>query len=86
MVASRQGEFQFCRVIGRQRRWGFGALEQVIGRSAVPFLLKHIVPAAKHVGADFLEFAAPEIAGVFCGRNNFKTAAKSVETQTLRKQ
>ena len=33
-----------------------------------------------------LEFAVPEIAEVVSGRKNFKTAAKSVGRQTLRKQ
>ena len=47
---------------------------------------KYIVPAAKRVGADLLEFAVPEIADVVSGRKNFKTAAKSVGSQTLRKQ
>ena len=46
----------------------------------------YIVPAARHVGADLLEFAVPEIAEVVSGRKNFKTAAKSVGRQTLRKQ
>ena len=65
----------FDRGIGRQRGRGFGALAQVIGRTAVPFLPKYIVPAAKRVGADLLEFAAPEIAEVVKGRKNFKTTA-----------
>ena len=47
---------------------------------------KYIVPAAKRVGADLLEFALPEIAEVVSGRQNFKTAAKSVGKQTLKKQ
>ena len=33
-----------------------------------------------------LEFAVPEIAEVASGRKNFKTAAKSVGKQTLKKQ
>ena len=86
MVASRQVEILFYRGIGRQRGRGFGALAQVIGRTAIPFLRKYIVPAAKRVGADFLEFAVPEIAVVVSGRKNFKTAAKSLGRQTLRKQ
>ena len=45
-----------------------------------------MVLAAKRVGADLLEFAAPEIAEVFSGRKKFKTAAKSVGRQTRRKQ
>ena len=64
----------------------FGAIAQVVVRTAIPFLRKYIVPAAKRVGADLLEFAVPEIAGFVSGRKNIKTAAKNVGTQTLRKQ
>ena len=86
MVASRQVEIPFYRGVGRQRGRGFGALAQVIGRTAIPFLRKYIVPAAKRVGADLLEFPAPDIAEVVSGRKKFKTAAKSVGRQTLIKQ
>ena len=63
-----------------------GEIAQVIGRTAIPFLRKYVVPAAKRIGADMLEFAVPEIAEVVSGRKNFKTAAKSVGKKTLRKQ
>ena len=86
MVASKQVEIPYYRAVGRQRGRGFGALAQVIGRTAIPFLRKYIIPAAKGVGADLLEFAVPEIAEVVSGRKNFKTPAKSVGRQTLRKQ
>ena len=86
MVASTQVEIPCYRGVGRQRGQGFGALAQVIGRTAIPFLRKLIVPAAKRVGADLLEFAVPEIAEVVSGRKNFKTAAKSVGKQTVKKQ
>ena len=86
MVASRQVEIPYYRGVGRQRGRGFGALAQVIGRTAIPFLRKYIVPAAKRIGADILEFAVSEIAEVVSGRKNFKTVAKSVGKQTLRKQ
>ena len=86
MVASRQIEIPFYRGIGRQSGRGISALAQIIGRTAIPFLRKYIVPAAKSVGADLLEFALPEIPEVVSGRKNFKTAAKSVGGQTLRKQ
>ena len=86
MVASRQTEIPFYRGVGRQRGRGFGALAQVIGRTAIPFLRKYIGPAAKRVGADLLEFAVPDIAEVVSGRKNIKTSAKSVGRQTLRKQ
>ena len=86
MVASRQVEIPYYRGVGRQRGRGFGALAQVIGRTAIPFLRKYIVPAAKRVGADLFEFAVPEIAEVVSGRKNLKTAAKGVGKQTLKKQ
>ena len=86
MVASRQVKIPYYRAVGRQRERGFRALAQVIGRTATPFLRKYVVPAAKRVGADMLEFALPEIAEVVSGRKNFKTFAKSVGKQTLRKQ
>ena len=86
MVASNTLELPYYRGIGRQRERGFGALAQVIGRTAIPFLRKYIVPAAKRVDADLLEFAVPEVADVVSGKKNFKTAAKNVGRQTLRKQ
>ena len=86
MVASGQVEIPFYRDIGRQRGQGLGALAQVIGRTAIPFLPKYIVPAAKRVGADLMDFAVPEIAEGNSERKNFKTAAKNVGRQTLRKK
>ena len=86
MVASRQVEIPYYRAVGRQRGRGFGALAQVIGRTAIPFSRKYIVPAPNCVGADLLEFAAPEIGEVISGRKSFKTAAKGVGKQILKKQ
>ena len=85
MVASRQVEMPKYKAVGRQRGRGFGALAQVIGRTAIPFLRKYVVPATKRIDADMLEFAAPEIGEVISGRKYFKTAAKSVGKQTLEK-
>ena len=86
MVASSQVEIPNYRAVGRQRGRGFVALAQVIGRPAIPFLRKYIVPAATRIGVDMLEFAAPEIGEVISGRNSFKSAAKSVGKHTLKKQ
>ena len=77
MVASRQVEIPFYRGVGRQCERGFSALAQVIGRTAIPFLRKNIVAAAKREGADLLDFAVPEIEEVVSGRKSFKTASKS---------
>ena len=86
MVASRQAEIPFYRGIGQQAGRGFGALAQVIGRTTIPFPLKHIASASKRMGADLLAFAVPENADVFKGRKKFQTAAKNMGRQTLRKQ
>ena len=42
MVVSRQVEILYYRGFGRQRGRGFGALPQVIGRTAIPLLPKYI--------------------------------------------
>ena len=86
MVALKEVEIPYYRGVGRQRGRGFGALAQTTGRTAIPFLRKYVVPVAKGVGADLLEFAVPEIAEVVSGRKNIKSAAKSVGRKTLRKQ
>ena len=86
MVASRQVEIPFHRGVGRQRGRGLGALAQVIGRTEIPFLRKYNLSAAKRVGADLLEFGVPEIAEVVSDRKIFKTVAKTVGGQTLKKQ
>ena len=67
MVASRQVEIPFYRGVGRRGR-RFGALAQVIGKTAIAFLRKYIVPAAKRVGADSLEFAALELHPSYCSQ------------------
>ena len=86
MVESNTLELPYCKGIGRQRGRGFGALAQVIGRTAISSLRKYIVPAAKRVGAELLEFAVPEVADVVSEKKIFKTAAKSVGRESLRKQ
>ena len=86
MVASGQVEIPDYRGVGRQRGRGFGALAQVCRRTAIHFLLEYYVQTAKRVGADLLEFAAPEIGEVISDRKSFNSAAKSVGKQTLRKQ
>ena len=85
MVASREVELPYYKGVGRQRGRGFGALAQVIGRTAIPFLKKYVVPAARRIGADMLGFAVPHIADVVSGKQNFKAAAKNVGRQTLKK-
>ena len=45
MVASNILELPYYKSIERQIGRGFGALEQIIGRTAISFLRKYIIPA-----------------------------------------
>ena len=72
MVASSEFELPYYRGKTRQCGRGFGALAQVIGRNAVPFVKKIIVRAARTVGADLLEYAVPEMAETNNGKKNLK--------------
>ena len=81
MVAD--SDLPYFRGYSRQRGRGFGALAQTIGRTAIPFLRRYVVPAAKRVGADLIELAAPEIGNVLAGRKKFKSAATDVGKENL---
>ena len=70
MIASNTLELPYYQGIGRQRGRGFGALEQIIGRTAIPFCRIIIVLAAVRVRAEGLEFAEPEVADVVSGKKN----------------
>ena len=61
-------------------------LHKKIERKAIQFLRKTIVPAAKRVGADLMEFATPQIEEAVSGMKVFKSMASSVGRQTLKKQ
>ena len=64
MVALNSADFRFFRGHARLRGRGFGALAQTRGRTAIPFIKKYLVPAAKRSGADLFEVAAPAIGEV----------------------
>ena len=86
MVAQSSANFPIFGEHARQRGRGFDALAQTFGRTAIPFIKKYIVPAAKIIGADLFETAASEIVEVVIGRKKFKAFAKNVKTKTIRKQ
>ena len=86
MLASRQVEIPSYRGISRQRGREFDAIAQFNGRTAFLFYVKISSQLKKRVGADLLEVAVPKIPEVVSGRKTFKTVAKSVGRQTLRKQ
>ena len=54
-------------------------VEEGLVRTAIPFIKKYIVPAAKRIGPDLFEIAAPEIGEVVSGRKNSKYLQKMLE-------
>ena len=68
MVAQSSADFPIFWGHARQRGWGVRALAQTLGRTAIPFIKKYTVPAAKRIGRDLFEIAAPEIGEVVSGR------------------
>ena len=61
-------------------------LHKLLGELQFPFLKKYIVRAAKRIGANLFEIAAPEFGEVVSGRKKLKTFAKDVGTKTVRKK
>ena len=59
---------------------------QTLGRTAILFIKKCIVSAAKRNETDLFEIAAPEIGEVVSGLKKLKTFAKNVGTKTVPKQ
>ena len=76
MVAQNSADFPIFRGHARQRGRGFAALAQTLGRTAIPFIKKYIVPAAKRIRADLFEIAAPEIGEVVSGRKKTQNICK----------
>ena len=70
----------------RQRGSGFGALAAGIGRVAIPFARRVILPALKKLGRELLMSAAPELIDFAMKKKSPKQALKNTVTKTARKQ
>ena len=70
----------------RQRGSGFGTLAAGIGRVAIPFARRVILPAAKKLGRELLMSALPELIVVAMKKKSPKQALKNTVTKTARKQ
>ena len=70
----------------RQKGAGIGALAVGIGRVALPFARKILLPAVKRIGRDFLSEANPEAIEVATKRKSVKQATKSAIKKTAKRQ
>ena len=75
-VAKNSANFHIFRGQARQRGRGFGALAQTLGRTAIPFIKKFIVSAAKKNGAGLFEIAASEIGENVSGQKKTQNICK----------
>lgn len=70
----------------RQRGSGIGALVAGVGRVALPFIKRVLLPAAKHIGRELFRQAVPEALEVLTKRKTAKQALKDTISKTARKQ
>ena len=85
MVASNSLDLPYYKGIGRQRGRGFEALSQIIDRSALSFVRKKIVPAAKRVSADLLQFPMTEVPDVASGKKSFQNCCQKLTKTDIEK-
>ena len=76
----------FKATIPRQRGRGFGALAQVVGRTAIPLLTKYVGPIAKSIGKNLIEAAIPKVVSVVEGKKKVKQALKDTGKKTVKRQ
>ena len=76
MVAQNSSDYPIFRGHARQRGRGFGALAQTLGRTAIPFIKKYIVPAAKKLGQFCLKSLLQRLGKLLVDVNNSKHLQK----------
>ena len=86
MIAQSSANFPIFRGHARQRERSFGALAKTLWRTAIPFIKKYIVPAAKRIQSNLFEIAAPEFEEVVSGQksqNNCKRCWNKNSSKTV---
>ena len=70
----------------RQRGSGIGSLAAGVGRVALPFAKKFLLPAVKSIGKDLIANTLPELVEVAFKKKSPKQAANSAIRKTIKKQ
>ena len=70
----------------RQRGSGFGSLALGIGRVALPFAKRVVLPSIKSIGKELLVQGLPELMDVVSKKKTPKQAVKSALKKTIKKQ
>ena len=74
---SRQASMPHFSGHARQRGSGIGSLALGVGRVALPFAKRVLLPAVKSIGKELFVQSLPELMEVASKRKSFKRAAKS---------
>ena len=72
--------------LARQRGSGFGSLAAGVGRVALPFAKKYLLPAVKSIGKEFLSQSIPELLDVASKKKTPKQTVRSAVRKTVKKQ
>ena len=72
--------------LARQRGSGFGSLAAGVGRVALPFAKKYLLPAVKSIGKEFVSQSIPELLEVVSKKKTPKQALRSAARKTVKKQ
>ena len=83
---SRQATLPHFSGHARQRGSGIGSLALGVGRVALPFAKKVLLPAVKSIGKELFVQSLPELMEVASKKKSFKRAAKSALKKTVKKQ
>ena len=70
----------------RQRCGGFGSLVLGVGRVALPFAKKILLPAVQSIGKELFVQSLPEVLEGTTKKKSFKRAAKAALKKTVKKQ
>ena len=70
----------------RQRGSGFGSLAAGVGRVAIPFAKKFLLPAVQSIGKELITQSIPELLDVATKKKSPKKAIKSAVRKTIKKQ
>ena len=83
---SRQAVLPHFTGYSRQRGSGFGSLAAGVGRVALPFAKKYLLPAAQSLGKELLANTLPELVEVISKRKSPKKAVETALRKTIKKQ
>ena len=82
---AQQAQLSHFSAPARQRESSFGSLAAGVGRVALPFAKKFLLPAVKSIGKEFLSQSMPELLNLASKKETPKQAIRSAVRKTVKK-